>query len=411
MAEMLDLQSDTNLSVLDAGAGAGALSESVLGLVQQPVQLTMVEKDVILADHLAELLSHFDDKLAVGSEVIAGDFIDASIRWRALGTTFSHVIMNPPYERVRGGSTERESLKGAGVVASNLYAAFLWLGMDLLREGGRMVAVVPRSVLSGGQFRLLRQHLLASGSLFRLHHFRSRREIFQRDSVQQEVVVLGMVKGVKVDEVRYSRSSSLGDIPSESLLMPRERFEDAGGDDAILVPSENARAALSPEPILPVGTDVSVGSVVDFRLPEGSLNESSIGVRLFGSELFSAKEQPERWMRVESATSRFVMPPGRYLVVKRISPPETQPRLKHRVVDATSEKFQDGVAFENHVLVVHASGEGLSDEACIFLDESFGADAAQQQIQERTGSTQINAADIRAMRRFAARTEGGMHGG
>jgi adenine-specific DNA-methyltransferase len=411
MAEMLDVQSEEGASVLDAGAGAGALSESILTIVRHPVQLTLVEKDAVLADHLAELLNHFDAKLAQESEVIAGDFIEAAVRWRELGTSFTHVIMNPPYERVRVGSTERERLKEAGVVASNLYAAFLWLGMDLLREGGRMVAVVPRSVLSGSQFRPLRRHLLASGSLFRLHHFRSRREVFQRDSVQQEVVVLGFVKGVKVEQVRYSRSSNLGDIPSEGSLMPRQRFEDAGGDDAILVPSQQARTSLGAEPLLPKGTNVSVGSVVDFRLPEGTLNASSVGVRLFGSELFSAKDQPERWMRVGRATSRFVMPPGRYVVVKRISPPETQPRLKHRVVDATGAKFHDGVAFENHVLVVHAAGKGLSDEACRFLDESFGTEAAQQQIQERTGSTQINAADIRAMRRSAAGTEGGTHGG
>lgn len=411
MAEMLDIPSEGGASVLDAGAGAGALSESILTIVRHPVQLTLVEKDAVLADHLAELLNHFGDKLAQDSEVITGDFIDASMHWREMGTSFTHVIMNPPYERIRVGSTERERLKEAGVVASNMYAAFLWLGMDLLREGGHLVAVVPRSVLSGSQFRSLRRHLLASGSLFRLHHFQSRREVFERDSVQQEVVVLGLVKGVKVEHVRFSRSSNLGDIPSESSLMPRQRFEDTGGDDAILVPSEQARASLGSEPLLPKGTSVSVGSVVDFRLPEGSLNASSVGVRLFGSELFSAKVRPGRWMRVSSATSRFVMPPGRYVVVKRISPPETQPRLKHRVVDATGEEFHDGVAFENHVLVVHAAGKGLSDEACSFLDESFGTDAAQQQIQERTGSTQINAADIRAMRCSAARPEGGTHGG
>lgn len=415
MARMLDLTPGKSSSILDPGAGAGALSESILEHVESPVRLTMVEQDAVLADHLGELLDHFKDKLERGSEVVTGDFIAASARWLKDGTKFTHVIMNPPYERVRSDSTVRANLKQAGVVASNLYAAFLWLGMDLLEEGGRMVAVVPRAVLSGSQFRSLRRHLLSSGSLFQLHHFRSRRQIFQRDSVQQEVVVLGLVKGTKLAQVHFSQSNGLDDIAIGGRLIPTWRFNDAGGDDVILVPSSHGPALNGgTESLLPAGVTVSVGNVVDFRLPEGALNNEATGVRLVGSEVFAMSTRPTRpprWVRVDSTTSRFVMPPGRYIVIKRISPPETQPRLKHRVVNATGEGFRDGVTFENHVLVLHAGGAGLPEDTCTLLDELLGTNPVQRQIEERTGSTQINAADIRALRRLAARTEGEKHDG
>ncbi|WP_079727491.1 Eco57I restriction-modification methylase domain-containing protein [Okibacterium fritillariae] len=402
MAKMLDLNSAA-VKLLDPGAGAGSLSESAIAAAGRDVSVTLVERDRIFRSHLEDLLGQHADEIAKDSEVVIADFLVTAAAWLQSGRSFTHVIMNPPYQRIGKDSSERHLLKRMGVQTSNMYAAFLWLGMDLLSEGGQLVAVVPRSILSGAQFRSVRQHLMREGSLYRLHHFHSRKAVFRRDRVQQEVVVLGMQKGVRHKHVRYSWSDELDDLSEGHELLPATRFSDGSADDVIVIPADvgvETRASSSyRETLIPEGISVSVGPVVDFRNRDYIHESATGGVPLIGSELFSSRRRPARRLNVNQATERFVMPKGLYIALRRISPPETRPRLQAMMVDATSAEYEAGIAFENHVLFIHRNREGLSLSTCRLLLNYLTADDAQRQIAERSGSTQINVADVAALRR------------
>lgn len=399
MASKLNFDERRVPTVLDAGAGAGALAESVLASTQQLLQLTLIEQDRVFESHLRELLDDHRHQVLSGSDVVIDSFLRLAPEWLADGKTFSHIIMNPPYARVRRGTEARRLLDAAGVRTSNMYSAFLWLAFDLLEEAGQLVAVVPRTVLSGALFTDVRKHLELPNSLVGLHHFTSRRGVFQRDSVLQEVVVIVLLKRGTKGLVSFSRSVDLSDLDANPISLPLTRFHAGSSDSAILVPVGDLKDEQEfTGPLLPPEVRVSVGSVVDFRFAGDVFEGSQDGVALIGSEIFATVPRASRRLRVNARTSKYVMPAGKYLLLKRISPPETVPRLQARILDASGEEFCDGVAFENHVLVVHSGGAGLSDAACQSLFQLFSSESVQRQIAERTGSTQINVADVMALR-------------
>lgn len=404
MASKLHFDGKRVPTVLDAGAGAGALAESVLARTEGHLELTLIEQDRVFESHLRELLDHHRDQVSDGSDVVIDSFLRRAPQWLGGGKRFSHIIMNPPYERVRRGTDARQLLDIAGVRTSNMYSAFLWLAFDLLEEGGQIVAVVPRSILSGVLYTDARKHLELPNSLAGLHHFTSRRSVFHRDSVLQEVVVLVLVKGTPRRSVSFSRSVDLSDLDSEAVSLPLGRFDAGSNDAAILIPLAGSTELQEfTGPLLAPNEEVSVGSVVDFRFAGDVFDGARGGVALVGSEFFAAVPRAPRRLRVNAKTSKHIMPPGTYVLLKRISPPETSPRLQVRMLDASGDEFRDGVAFENHVLVVHSGGKGLSKETCESLLELFSSESVQRQITERTGSTQINVADVVALRKAKPR--------
>lgn len=386
--------------LLDPGAGAGALTEAVLARVASPVTATLVERDSLFAEHLRELIEHHTDKLSNDSAVVCEDFITTARNWVATGVRFTHIIMNPPYARVAPFSSERQLLRGGGIAASNLAAAFLWLGADLLEPGGKVVVVLPRTFLSGPQYRATRRHLRALGSFYFLHHFRDRRAVFGRDAVQQEVVVLGFQRASANSVVRFSVSEGLQDIDEECIRVPASRLVDPTDTDHVIhVPHsmEDAKRGSIAQPEVSYEANVSVGSVVDFRLTEHIDLNHGTTVPLLGSEQFRATPQQGRALAVNDATKNHVFPPGDYVIIKRISPPESALRLQARAVSAVEGNFRLGVAFENHLIVLHKNRNGLAPEVANGLVGLLTSPWAKQRIAERVGGTQINAADVRAL--------------
>ena len=84
-------------------------------------------------------------------EVLETDFIKAGVEMLRGGLfpverhSFNRAILNPPYKKIRSDSEYRRLLSSIGVETSNLYSAFLAIVADLLRPGGELVAITPRS--------------------------------------------------------------------------------------------------------------------------------------------------------------------------------------------------------------------------------------------------------------------------
>lgn len=399
MAKELLAAPAESISLLDPGAGAGALTEAVVDAAGTPVTATLVEQDELLASHLEEFLGHGPSTLLPTSEVVHADFIDAAAFWKREGRTFTHAILNPPYQRISARSSERRRLDVLGVQAPNMFAAFLWMTADLLCPGGTMVAVVPRSLLSGTQFMATRRHLSETGSIFRLHHFSSRKDIFERDAVQQEVVVIGFQKSAELQTISFSRSVNLVDLSEETVHVSRDRILGSSDERVVLVPAtlDAARTnATESEPLLPDGVNVSVGSVVDFRTPE-VVSRIDGHIPLIGSEEFGSRRREARGLLRTAKSEAHILPPGKYIIIRRISPPEANPRLQVKLIKALDGEFEHGVAFENHVLFLHSGRQGIADDLCGVLIDRLTSASAQRQIMERSGSTQVNVADILAL--------------
>ena len=82
---------------------------------------------------------------------------------------FDYILMNPPYRKVQADSLERRLVGTLGVEITNLYAAFLALAIRLLKDGGQLVAITPRSFTNGPYFKMFRRDFLSQMSFRRIH--------------------------------------------------------------------------------------------------------------------------------------------------------------------------------------------------------------------------------------------------
>ncbi|WP_081975408.1 Eco57I restriction-modification methylase domain-containing protein [Modestobacter caceresii] len=409
MAEMFDPRPGDNLRALDAGAGAGALTDALLSsrLSQsaQQVNMLLAEVDELLCDHLEDAVADWE-RLSRGSvKVLNANFISFADQAKEDATTFDAIISNPPYARIGKDTPERHPLKARYIRVPNLYGAFLWLSVELLAPQGQLVAIVPRSFCSGPQFAELRRKMFSQCSLRRLHLFQSRTMVFPEDRVLQETVILHLVRDTQADNIELSWSPGLDLQATHATTVPSDRvLQSQGNDYFITIPAspEAARQtgrAADHALLLRSPVTASTGSVVDFRMKDYIVEEvDTKNVPLIGSPFVSKGHRSRRdgrlYLKRTDKTQRHIFPIGNYIVVKRIAPKESTPRLMARLVTEQELRPHSGVAFENHVNVIHAGRKGLSAGQAQHIMTSLAHPATQQQFEERSGTTQVNVSDL-----------------
>ncbi|MDE9591209.1 Eco57I restriction-modification methylase domain-containing protein, partial [Xenorhabdus bovienii] len=80
-------------------------------------------------------------------------------------------------------SAHRISLSNAGIETVNLYSGFVALALKQLRQGGELVAIIPRSFCNGPYYQPFREQLLSETSIKHIHIFDSRNTAFAEDKV------------------------------------------------------------------------------------------------------------------------------------------------------------------------------------------------------------------------------------
>lgn len=278
--------------LLDAGAGAGALTaafvrracDTDLGI--RTIDVSAWEVDPAIRPRLQVELDRCRERcrsrgIRFHSQVHESDFVQATAD-QLTDRLFAHeqsqrfdvAIVNPPYRKIGSNSAERRALRRVGVETSNLYAGFVSLILRLLRDGGQVVGITPRSFCNGPYFRPFREDLLRRLSLRRLHVFDSRQAAFAQDQVLQENVVFHGVMGesqAQVVVVSRSTGSEDGEI-AEVPMNVDAVFSTDDGERVIHIPLERAQHSARrvvdrmDESLRSLGIEASTGRVVDFRL-------------------------------------------------------------------------------------------------------------------------------------------------
>lgn len=288
MASLFVLEGES-LALLDAGAGTGSLTaawvDEACHRESRPkgVDITAYELDPMLVTYLNDTLAQCEDGceragIQFSAEALPRDFIADAVDMLRGGLfasahrSFDCAILNPPYRKVRSDSRERLLLRSIGVETSNLYTAFLAIVIKLLRPGGELVAITPRSFCNGPYFRPFRELFLSEMSPRRFHVFEARDRAFSDDDVLQENVIFYAVKQTARPEsvtisssVSLEEDISLREVSYDQLVRPDdpELFIHLVADElGERISSRMARFTLSLEEL---GLSVSTGRVVDFR--------------------------------------------------------------------------------------------------------------------------------------------------
>ena len=176
MADLFAQRADSRCRLLDAGAGAGALSAAFLERwVCDEFHFCSVEIDAFEIDgqlhpSLTQTFEKYRHYPTASAKIRSADFIYSAADWVS-GNYFAeelpkytHAILNPPYRKIRSNSEHREALRRAGIETVNLYAAFTALALALLDDRGQLVAILPRSFCNGPYYRNFRDFVLQASS-------------------------------------------------------------------------------------------------------------------------------------------------------------------------------------------------------------------------------------------------------
>lgn len=421
----------SSISLLDAGAGDGALTAALVGRwcrehrKPREISVTAYELDREVIGRLRATLSACQlqcDKAGIvfSATVHNADFIEAVVPmvrnelFAPPPPCFNTAILNPPYRKIRSDSTARRILRSAGIESSNLYTGFLALVFRLLSNDGEMVAITPRSFCNGPYFRPFREDFLASMSLRRLHVFESRSAAFNGDDVLQENIIFHAVKSAqKPEQVVISTSSGEPGAPVRDHVVPyRDVVSPADPEQFIHLVTdagqERAKEAMSrlSATLQDLGLSVSTGRVVDFRAESFLRQQPSRNtVPLIHPCHFSGGFV--RWPRdngrkpnaivAEDETRDLLVPSAIYVLVKRFTSKEERRRVVACIYDP-GRVSAEAVGFENHLNYYHATGHGLPMTLAKGLATFLNSTLVDVCFRQFNGHTQVNATDLRSLR-------------
>ena len=438
MASWFDATGET-VRLLDAGAGVGSLSAAYVSeicartLRPRSLDIVTYEADPSLIPSLHRTLVMCEDECERAGvefrfEIVNADFICEGVAAldnrlfadpSPLTSNFDCAFLNPPYRKISSGSQWRRALSLVGIETSNLYAAFVWLATRLLKTGGELVAITPRSWCNGPYFKPLRMELLETMRFRRFHVFESRREAFSEGDVLQENIIFHGVKGDKDKNYENRVSISSGSQPDEGecrqrIVAQSEVFR--AGDPNAFVYLEETRSRTGSlqdaSSLAELELSVSTGRVVDFRAKSSLRAEATEDGEHLAPLIYPLhfREGQIEWPRpkarkpnalaINEQTQKLLCPAGVYVLVKRFSSKEQKKRVCAAVFDslALGKQWQDtSVGFENHLNYFHLGGAPLPLDTAMGLAVFLNSTWIDELFRSFNGHTQVNATDLRSL--------------
>lgn len=392
--------------LLDAGAGIGSLTIAAAKSIDQLTSISAWEVDPIMVSYLRSNLV----SIGLHYNLHELDFITDSVFQIQSNNKeqFTHAILNPPYKKISTDSIHRRLLKSIGIETVNLYTAFLALAILLVKNGGEIVAIIPRSFCNGPYYKPFRKFLLDTCSIDHIHVFDSRNKAFKDDAVLQENIIIKLTKAKKQGDLTLSSSNdaSFSDYSAQTMCFDKVIHHN---DDELFIhlPTRAKHSDVFDlsYKLEELTLEVRTGPVVDFRLKEywqETLTNQSVQLIYPHHFLQSKFEYPKAHKKPNALilceeTKKWLMPRGYYVLVKRFSSKEEKKRLVAFIIspdDITSEL----IGFENHWNVFHNKKAGLEKNVAMGLACFLNSTYLDEHFRIFSGHTQVNATDLRNMK-------------
>jgi len=443
MAEFCNPPDRSPLRVLDPGAGAGILScvlcERLAERQTRPkeIEIEAYEIDTTLAGCLGVCLSYAKQWLqahgiTLNFTVHTDDFVmtraealDNSPRLFPAGHSetdfFDIVISNPPYFKIPK-SDPRAQAAGAVVHGQpNIYALFMAISASLLKPGGVLVFITPRSYAAGPYFRLFRKRFFETTKPEAIHLFGSRRDAFGRDEILQEHVIL---RARRLDGwharrnrgiVKVSSSAGIRDLsePNKRDVPLSEVLDFASKDRVLRIPisdedDDTARIVRSWSGDLHTyGLEISTGPIVPFRAvslisKSGHVPKTHAPLLWMQNVTSMRVEWPEKargkgqYIMVSPASTPLLVVDKNYVLLRRFSAKE-QPRRLTAAPLLAGRLNSPFIGLENHLNYIHRPTGVLTEEETYGLAALFNSTLLDRYFRTYNGNTQVSATELRAM--------------
>ncbi len=426
MAELFDINRD-KITLLDPGAGTGILSaafcEKLLSS-KKPVALVIdaFENDPEIIPLLKKVLQECKKDLEgksskVEFNVLTKDFIFTNEPYLSGPGLFEKgekvydfVISNPPYYKV--GTESRYTRMLAQLICGqpNIYAFFMTMAASMLADKGEMVFITPRSFCSGLYYKNFRKWFLRKARITRIHIFESRKDIFDKDEVLQENIIIKARKNGKegIVTITTSRDKELNvlgriEVDYSDIVSPQN------GESFIRIPTSELDVKILhiidkwPSTLNKQGVQISTGPVVDFRAKEHlrqDLTKGSVPLLWMHNMQNMRVEWPLKKKKKPAAiasteeTSPLLLPVKNYVLLKRFTSKEQRRRLDSAVLKQSEFPFES-VGIENHVNYIHKPKGNLSIGEVFGIAALLNTGLIDNYFRSLNGHTQVNATEIR----------------
>lgn len=427
MAELFDINQD-KITLLDPGAGTGILSAAFCEkLVSRgkPVSLVIdaFESDPEIIPFLKSVLQECKKDLGekgskVEFNVLTQDFILSNERYlsgpglfeRGGEKFYDFIVSNPPYYKVDTESPYSKMMASLICGQPNIYAFFMTMAASMLADKGEMVFITPRSFCSGLYYKNFRKWFLRKVKITRIHIFESRKDIFDKDGVLQENVIIKARRNGKEGTVTITTSRDkdlnvLGriDVDYSDIISPKN------SESFIRIPTSALDVKILhivdgwPCTLMKLGMEISTGPVVDFRAKEylrQNLMKGSVpllwmhNMRNMRVVWPSKRNKKPAAIASSEKTSPLLLPVKNYVLLKRFTSKEQKRRLDSAVL-RQSEFPYESVGIENHVNYIHKPKGNLSISEAFGIAALLNTGLIDNYFRSLNGHTQVNATEIR----------------
>ncbi|MGH7913363.1 MAG: Eco57I restriction-modification methylase domain-containing protein [Candidatus Binataceae bacterium] len=428
--------------ILDPAAGSGtlvcalveALARRSEGNGLRCVEIVAYEIDLELVETLRVVIGYLQHwaarrNISLQTTIKNQDFLLENARtlrstgdlfYKRKETLFDLVVANPPYFKLPKSDSRRQPATPVIHGRPNIYALFMAASAALLREGGELAFIIPRSFTAGRYFRLFREKFFANVRLIAVHIFNSRRDTFGRDDVLQENVIVrglrndGWYKSSEYATLVISNSHGLADLNSPiRRSMPLTDALDMASTDRVLrlpiLESEDEAVRLVdswPASLHEHGLNISTGPVVPFRatnfLDIANLPKSALAPLIWMHHVHAMRvhwpndARKPQYIKRDAAERSLLVPNRNYVVLRRFSAKEELRRLVAApwIRGATSSQF---LGLENHLNYIHRPGGELEDDEAWGLAALLNSALLDTYFRVSSGNTQVSATELRRM--------------
>ncbi len=422
MAELFAVPQKNTLKILDPGAGSGILSAAVVEMIDrehpevEEIELTCYETNCDIIPLLEAGAAFMKQASKVRLTVIirkenyllsqADDFTGTMMA-SSVQPKYDMVIGNPPYFKLAKDAPEAASMPEVCYGAPNIYFLFAAMSLFNLYGGGEMVYIVPRSWTSGAYFSRFRSYLLHHGKLSDIHIFTSRKSVFDKENVLQEIMIMKLRKTqIEPPTVRITSSVDSCDFSEKTELNVPYSLVVSGSEQYVyLVTSQEevdviqrVNAFESPMPL--IGLKMKTGLTVDFRNKELLRNDSGDHtVPLFYSQhikdgrvVFPIGKENEY---ISDELPGMVQLNHNYLFVKRFTAKEERRRLQCAVYFANHFPEFQKISTQNKINFIDTlDNSEMSEELVCGLYIVLNSTLYDMYYRILNGSTQVNATEM-----------------